>query len=624
KAGYPAYECMCGNIICGRFDPAKPFFSKHGSFWSNNTTRLLASTTEADRQAKTRNRCNGEGYESVALIPLRLQDETFGLFQFNDRGIGRFSPEKIALLEELVDYVAIALAKLMAEEALLEAGQRLRLATTAGHLGIWDLDLKNNVLFWDDRMFEIYGVAREAFPVCSEVWETCLHPDDRAMVQDERRAALGGEKTYDFDFRIIRPDGSVRYIKTNGMVIRDAEGRPIRMIGLNQDITDRKHIEERLRQTQKMEAIGTLSGGIAHDFNNILGSVFGYAEMALSDAESGLANPGFIEEILKAAQRAKDLVKQILILSRKSSQEKKIFEVQEIINEVLKLLRASLPSNIIFKQSISAERSTILGDPSQIHQVLLNLCVNGAHAMQENGGTLSIGLSDFILDADSSPKYLDLAPGSYLNLSVGDTGHGIEPNILDRIFEPFFTTKEKGKGTGMGLAIVHGIVKNHGGDISVAGGPGLGAVFNILLPLSDKQMEQVDSDGEVIPGGTERILFVDDEPGLVEIGQKQLNRLGYKVTGKTSSVEALEAFLEHPENFDLVITDMTMPNMTGKKLGREIMRVHPEIPIILCTGFSEIMNEEEAEQTGFKGFMMKPLDVGEMAGLIRKVLRANG
>ncbi|MBF0549869.1 MAG: response regulator [Deltaproteobacteria bacterium] len=624
KAGDPAYECMCGNIICGRFDPARSFFSQHGSFWSNNTTRLLATTTDADRQAKTRNRCNGEGYESVALIPLRLHNETFGLFQFNDRRTGRFSPEKIALLEELVDYVTIALAKLIADEALLETGQRLQLATAAGHLGIWDLDLKNNVLFWDDRMFEIYGVDRNAFSGCFEIWEKCWHPDDRAMILEERRAALSGEKTYDLEFRIVCPGGFVKWIKTNATVIRDAEDRPIRMIGLNQDITDRKRIEEQLRQTQKMEAIGTLAGGIAHDFNNILGSVFGYAEMALLDAKAGQANQEFLEEILKAARRAKDLVAQILILSRQSKQEKTIFEIHLVIKEALKLLRASLPSNILIKQNISAQKSTILGDPSQIHQVLLNLCVNAAHAMEENGGTLSIGLSDFILDAESSIRYVDLRPGSYLKLSVSDTGQGIGQNILDRIFEPFFTTKKAGKGTGMGLAIVHGIVKSHGGDISVASEPGRGTVFNILLPLTEEHVEQVARTDGVMPGGSERILFVDDEPGLVEAGQKLLGRLGYKVTGKTGSVEALETFLEHPENFDLVITDMTMPNMTGKGLGREMMRVRPEIPIILCTGFSEIMNEEKAAETGFKGFLMKPLDFTELAGLIRKVLGATG
>ncbi|MBF0496224.1 MAG: CHASE domain-containing protein [Deltaproteobacteria bacterium] len=409
--------------------------------------------------------------------------------------------------------------------------------------------------------------------------------------------------------------------------IMDDAGEVVNIAISSIDITERKQaeaerkrLEAQLRQSQKMEAIGTLAGGIAHDFNNILSAIFGYTQLALDDPGVGQVIREYLEEVLTSAKRARDLVKQILTVSRQSEQEMIPFEIAPVIEESARLIRASLPADIIIKQEILEQQPVIMGDPTQIHQVLINLCTNAAHAMQDSGGVLEIRLSEFSLDVDSAVRYINLQPGPYLKLSVSDTGHGMEGKMLDRIFDPFFTTKEIGKGTGMGLAIVHGIIMRHGGAISVYSEPGQGATFNILLPILKDQAELCQEDDAVAPTGVENILLVDDEPGLVDAGRKMLGQLGYHVTAMTSGLTALEAFREHPDRFDLLITDMAMPNIAGDKLAREIMAIRSDFPIILCTGFSEAINEEKAKQIGIRGFIMKPIDMNNLAGLIRRVL----
>ncbi|MBF0550909.1 MAG: PAS domain S-box protein [Deltaproteobacteria bacterium] len=449
-----------------------------------------------------------------------------------------------------------------------------------------------------------------------------VHPEDLESTLRAVDRLSAQEEVYDFVNRYRCKDGSYRWIEWRSSP--DAAGL---IYAAAHDITDRRRAEEdrkkleaQLRQAQKMEAIGTLAGGIAHDFNNILGSIFGYTQLAMDDAGSGEVNPEFLEEILNAGKRARDLVKQILTISRQTEQEKKPVEVASILKESIKLIRASLPANIIIEQEISVKESIILGDPTQIHQVVINLCTNAAHAMPEDGGVLGIKLSELFLDTDSAARYINLKPGRYLKLTVSDTGQGMDSSILERIFDPFFTTKELGKGTGMGLAIVHGIVKNHGGAVSVNSVPGQGSAFNILLPMLQGQPESTDNYAETIPRGTETILLIDDEPGLLDTGKRILERLGYRVTTKTSGVDALDAFMAQSASFDLIITDMAMPNMTGDKLAREILRLRPNMPIILCTGFSEAVNEERARDIGVRGFLMKPFDVRILAKLIRKVL----
>ena len=427
------------------------------------------------------------------------------------------------------------------------------------------------------------------------------------------------------EYRIVTKSGQIKWVRTSSKpVYNESIFTGIR--GILTDITESKKIEEdkkklhgQLQQAQKMEAIGTLAGGIAHDFNNILSAVIGYAELGLNDAEKESSVYRNLHEVLRAAGRAKNLVTQILAFSRQAEQERKPVQVEPIVKEVLKFLRASLPTTIEIRQNIQSD-SLIMADPTQIHQILMNLCTNAGHAMRKKGGLLEVKLADIEVEADFAVDYLDLKPGAYLALEVSDNGHGIPGNVMDRIFDPFFTTKEKGEGTGMGLSVVHGIVGSFGGKISVSSEPGQGATFRIYLPVVSKRQETSVETEEILPTGSERILFVDDEPALVNIGKQSLESLGYRVTVRTSSREALELFKAEPHRFDLVITDMTMPNMTGDDLARELIRINPQIPVILCTGYSAQIDQELAMGIGIRAFVSKPMLRREIGETIRKVL----
>jgi CheY-like chemotaxis protein len=317
--------------------------------------------------------------------------------------------------------------------------------------------------------------------------------------------------------------------------------------------------------------------------------------------------------------RAKDLVQQILIFSRQSKQEQKPLQMDSIVKEGLKLLRASIPTTIEIRPNIERERGMALGDPTQLYQVLVNLCVNAAHAMREKGGVLGVSLMNVDFDA-ASAQQPDLKPGPYLRLTVSDTGHGMERAVMQRIFDPYFTTKGPGEGTGMGLAVVHGIVKNHGGAITVDSEPGKGTAFHVYFPRMERGGGPEAEAAASVPTGSERILFVDDEKTLVDMVKQMIESLGYKAVGRTSSIEALEAFRAQPGQFDLVITDQTMPNMTGEMLTKELLRIRPDIPIILCTGYSELITEEKARALGIRKLLMKPVVRAELARIIRHVL----
>lgn len=399
-------------------------------------------------------------------------------------------------------------------------------------------------------------------------------------------------------------------------------GRIVNYVAVKRDITDKINLENQLRHAQKMEAIGTLAGGIAHDFNNILGVIIGRAELSQLDVPEN--NPAFdnIIEVVRAGNRAKDLVKQILAFSRQVKQERSLIQPGIIIKDALKMLRSSLPSTIEIRQDIPAESGLILADPTQIHQILMNLCTNAYHAMGKTGGLLTVSLADIELDPSGTDRETQLVPGKYVQLLVSDTGDGIEPHIMERIFDPYFTTKKPGEGTGLGLAVVHGIVRGHGGDITVKSKKGKGSIFQVLLPkIEDSKKTLKTKDDTLPPNGDERILFVDDEKDLAETARMMLERLGYQVIVKTSSIEALELFSSQPDTFDLIITDHTMPIMTGADLAKEVIRIRPDIPILLCTGFSELISKEKARQIGINEFVMKPIIMKDMARIIRKILK---
>jgi len=383
---------------------------------------------------------------------------------------------------------------------------------------------------------------------------------------------------------------------------------------------EKMKLQAMLQQSQKMEALGAFAGGIAHDFNNILAAILGYAEIAQLDIPT--ENPAHenLKQILQASYRAKNLVKQILAFSRQNEPKQKPVQLHLIVKEVLKLIRASIPTTIEIRTNIPSNIGVILADPTQIHQVLMNLCANAQHAMQEEGGILEILLTQVDVDYQKSLAYPDLKPGLYLKLSVADTGCGINSAIMEKIFDPFFTTKPAGEGTGMGLAMVYGIVKDHGGAITVYSEPGKGSTFHLYLPVIKEQAAAQTEINKPLPLGKELILFIDDEVPLVDIGHQMLERLGYDVTTRTSSIEALELFKVQPHKYDLVISDLIMPNMTGDRLAAEMLRIRPDIPIILCTGYSKMITAEKTGIVGVQHILMKPLTLSDLAETIRETL----
>jgi len=504
-------------------------------------------------------------------------------------------------------------------EALQESESKFRDLSEKSIVGIY-LIQDNVFRYVNSKLAEISGYSIDE--IVDKIGpRTIVFPEDWPIVEESMRKKITGEElSNNYEFRLCTKTGDIRHVEVYSSRTT-YRGKPA-MIGALLDKTDRKQLEAQLLQVQKMEAIGTLAGGIAHDFNNILSAIMGYTDMALG--ESGIDDHlrHYLSQVFKGGERARDLVKQILAFSRQSDKNLHPLKVSPIVKETLKLLRASLPSTIQIHQDIRPDGDTVLADPTQIHQILMNLCTNAAHAMHERKGKLKVSLVPVEINSqDALAAHRGLAPGMYLRLTVADTGAGIEPMIIERIFDPFFTTKKPGEGTGMGLSVVHGIVKSYNGAITVESEIGKETEFNVYLPLIMKTGDERTVEPAVdIPMGKGRILLVDDEEMLVQLGIEMLSRLGYEVVGRTSSLEALEHFRSRPDLFDLVITDMTMPNMTGSELTQELIRIRPDIPVILCTGFSEAITPDMAEAIGAKDFIMKPLIKSQMAESIQRAL----
>ncbi len=416
-------------------------------------------------------------------------------------------------------------------------------------------------------------------------------------------------------------------IKATMFPIFNASNKMTNVVLLWMDVSDRKRAEEakeklesQLRQNQKIESLGTLAGGIAHEFNNILGIIIGNTELALSNISEPYTARSNLDEIRTASLRARDVVRQLLAFSRKTMDVLRPLRLSIVVKEALKLIRSSLPATIEIRQNISVESDTVNADPTQINQVLINLCTNASHAMQEKDGILEVNLENIVLSEKDLANYHDLSTGAYVRLSVHDTGIGMLPETLVRIFDPFFTTKEVGQGTGMGLSVVHGIVKDHGGDISVHSAPGKGTTVHVLFPVIEGMVESDKGLNEPTPRGTERILFVDDEKSIVFAAKHNLEDLNYTVITETDPMHALDIIREEPQKFDLLITDETMPMMTGDKLAKAVLAIRPEIPVILCTGYSERISEEKAQEIGISAFLMKPVVKHALAKTIRQVL----
>ncbi|MBW1868528.1 MAG: response regulator [Deltaproteobacteria bacterium] len=421
------------------------------------------------------------------------------------------------------------------------------------------------------------------------------------------------------EYRLIQKSGESVWVRSSGKLVYDGEN-VVGVRGVLTDISEEKQLQSQLQQSQKMEAIGTLAGGIAHDFNNILMAIIGYCDLAESKLAEDSEAIDNLNQARNAGNRARRLIQQILAFSRMGEQERIALSLTPLIKEALKFLRSTLPTSIEIRDYIEADPGIIEADATQIHQIMMNLCTNAGHAMREEGGTLHVKLIRVEVDGQTALEHHELHTGPHVRLTVTDTGCGMDSETLEHVFDPYFTTKEKGEGTGLGLSVVHGIVNSHGSTITVESEPGKGTTFHVYFPIIEKEEKPQKEDERPLPTGNERILFVDDEQMILDIGKELLGKLGYDVVAEKSSVEALELFRADPDQFDLVITDMTMPKMTGDKLAGELMKVRPDIPIILCTGFSPKISEEQAKEIGIKAFAMKPLVRRDMANIVRKAL----
>jgi PAS domain S-box-containing protein len=565
-----------------------------------------------------------DGYADGSALVFPLPDEfggIAGIMTLHSKTAPPFVDQDREIGTILASYSCEALRAVRATEQLRESESRFR--------KILDT-IPTGILIVDAQTHRVVYINPTAAGMIGADPETIIGKDCHEVLcpSQEGHCPMASGKDLDQSERILlsADGGEIPILKTVSRTT--LEGRECYMesfIDLSEQIRaedDKERLEAQLRQAEKMEALGTLAGGIAHDFNNILSAVLGYSELGLQDLD-GPDHPLYakLNAINHAGHRAKDLVEQILAFSRMQEQLQAPIKVSPIVKEALKLMQSSLPANIQVEAAIKADRP-VLGDPSQIHQIIMNLCTNAYHAMQPSGGVLGVSLEQVVVDPSAEVGILDLIPGRYLQLTVSDTGAGISPAVIDRIFDPYFTTKDKVKGTGLGLAVVHGIVKRHGGEITVESRVGEGTRFRVFLPISGDETAESGRHPVSLPRGSEHVLLVDDEKDLVEIGSEMLKRLGYRVTAITGSINALEAFKQDPFRFDIVVTDYNMPGLTGDQMARQMLSIRRDMPIIVCTGFSEVFDQQRAQAIGIRQTLMKPMTMEAIAHAVHEVLAA--
>ncbi len=579
---------------------------------------LFANPAAETFFGKDRTRLEGSRFDFPVVAGETTELET-------TRGTGETATAEMRVVESVLNNEAVYIASLRDITERKSAGNELkRLAAAIEHAAesVHVTDMEGNIIFANPAFARITGYPLEE---ARGMWAGLLRSSEHS--REEMRRLWNGVKqgrVWSGNLRGVRKDGEGFEVAATLSPVEGHRGKIENAVMVMRDISQETALERQLRQAQKMEAIGTLAGGIAHDFNNILSAILGYTELTLRNLPRDSEDRANLEEVTLAARRARDLVRQILAFSRRAEEEFQPIELHLIAKEAFKMLRSSLPSDIEMHQDIR-KCMPVIGDPTQLYQVIMNLCTNASQAMAGQGGSLSLGLEEVEFSADEAARRELDRPGMYLKLTVQDTGHGISPAILDRIFEPYFTTREKIKGTGLGLSVVHGIVKAHKGSIAVESRPGQGTTFTVLFPAADLEPPDASRTPEAgtPPTKNESILIVDDERILAVMLRQMLENMGYRAEVATDSRKALERFRADPGRFDLVITDMTMPRMTGDRLAREMLSIRPGLPVILCTGFSERIDETRARALGIRAFLLKPLVNAELAGTIRRILDEN-
>jgi len=565
-----------------------------------------------------------ENYPDGSALVFPLPDEVgeiTGILTLHSKNPPPFVEQDKEIGTILASYSCEALRAVRATESLRESEQQFRMILDNIRTGIIIVDAESrNIVYANPTAVEMAGSS--AGRIIDSRCHNSLCPNDEGLCP-----VLDLDRDVDSSERILKTiDGrEIPILKTTTRTIYNGKDSLLEsfidLTAQKKADAEKAALETQLRQAQKMEALGTLAGGIAHDFNNILSAVIGYAELGsleLEDPSHPLTDK--LESILHAGNRAKDLVAQILTFSRMQEQILTPVRIAPVVKEALKLLEASLPADIQLKHQITT-RQQVLADPTQIHQIVMNLCTNAYHAMEKKGGVLAVSLAPIAKDDMARLPQVDLPPGSYLHLCVADTGTGISAAVLDRIFDPYFSTKNKNKGTGLGLAVVHGIVKSHSGAIAVESRLGKGTTFHVLLPTTEETMHAEKGAKTNLPRGHgENILFIDDEQELVNIGCEMLTKLGYNATGVVGGLKGLETYLISPDDFDLVITDLSMPNLTGDRLARKIIDIRPDLPIILSTGFSERLDRKRLSALGVRKFIMKPLAMNILAESVHRIL----
>jgi predicted ATPase/signal transduction histidine kinase/ActR/RegA family two-component response regulator len=566
--------------------------------------------------------------KSVLCLPIMRRSALIGLLYLeNNLATHAFTSERLTVLELLASQAAISLenallyANLKQSEAYLSEAQRL------SHTGSYAWNAASGEIFWSDEMFRIYGFDRTVKPTMELILGR-IHPDDKATMRKLVDGASPDATRREIEYRLLMPDGTVKYLRSLGGKAGAGFTGELTFIGTIMDVTEHKRAEEalqrseqRLRQAEKMEEIGRLAGGIAHDFNNILGLILGYSELAQNNLDEGGAARRHVDQVMQAGARGKGLVERILTFSPSGAGERVAVHVQSVVEETLELLTASLPAHVRLDTELDADDTAVMGDATQFHQVAMNLCTNALQAM-EDGGVLTVLLDRVAVPERRALSHGTLFAGPHVRLSVRDTGSGIPLVVFERMFDPFFTTKGVGDGTGLGLSMVQGFVADFGGAIDVTSQAGVGTTFTVWLPAAGETTRLVAEPPKKPPyGNGETVMIVDDQHSLVELTEEMLAALGYEPVGFDSSMAALQAFRAEPQRFDLVLTDQTMPDLSGVDLAREIRRVRPELPVVLMSGYSGAQITERARAAGVAELLRKPLVRRDIAEALGRALR---